>query len=37
MRAALESMGAEHLADVVEGPPYLEATIDCPKGIVTLD
>ena len=37
MRAALKSMGAEHLADVIKGTPYLEATIDCPKGIVTLD
>ena len=37
MRAALESIGAAELADVTEGSPHLEAAIDCPKGVVTLD
>ena len=37
MRTSLQSIGAEDLANVAEGLPHLEAQIDCPKGIVTLD
>ena len=37
LRTALQSIDAEDLADIAEGSPHLEAHIDCPNGIVTLD
>ncbi len=37
LRAALNSVGAERLAEVEDGPSRLEARIACPKGLVTLD